>query len=75
MHIYSHFEKIVVADFDFGHKKKLFGKNVSSGHKPALVPDKWTFFCKVATSNMGNDSRFPNSARHGKLVYIQMTNW
>ena len=22
-------------------------KSVSSGHKPALVPDKWIFFCKV----------------------------
>ena len=50
-------------------------KSVSSGHKPALVPDKWIFFCKASISYTGNDSRFPISVRYSKLVYMKVTNW
>ena len=50
-------------------------KSVSSGHKPALVPDKWIFFCKVSIRYTSNDSGFPISVRYCKLVYMKVTNW
>ena len=50
-------------------------KSVSSGHKPALVPDKWIFFCKVSIRYTSNDSGYPISVRYCKLVYMKVTNW